>query len=287
MRRNVDALLPARILIAVAIVGINVSRADAQLSAVPAATDQQQVFAAIFSRLIEDAIPLEYEKQKDWGATTEITTGVKLEGHGFDARLKKRKRAVNHGVWKHYKLRLIEPRQNLAVQLANLQTIAPGRVAFKLQATAKLDAWARAKAYQYGVHIIALEMESDMRVRLAIEGEFGMETSGSGASTAIAFIPVVTAAQLAIDDFHLRRVSNASGPIIRELGDGVRHVVEDELNGPRLVEKLNRAIERKRDRLTFHPIELLEAKWPFAMWPAVAPQIAPSRVAANVGQGPP
>lgn len=218
----------------------------------------------MFSRLIEGAIPLEYDKQKDWGATTEIATGVKLDGHGLDVRLKKRKRAVNHGVWKHYRLRLVEPQQNLAVQLPNLRTIAPGRVAFTLHATAKLDAWARAKAYQYGVHLIALEMESDMRVRLVLDGEFGMETTGSGAATAIAFLPVVTAAQLDIDEFHLRRVSNAHGPIVRELGDGVRHVVENELNGPRLVEKLNRAIERKRDRLTFRPIELIEAKWPFA-----------------------
>jgi hypothetical protein len=108
-------------------------------------------------------------------------------------------------------------------------------------------------------------------VRLTIDGELGMETSGIGVATAIAFMPVVTAAQLEIDDFHLRRVSNAHGPIVRELGDGVRHVVEDELNGPRLVEKLNRAIERKRDRLTFRPVELLEARWPFASPQATAP----------------
>jgi hypothetical protein len=246
-------------------------RAGAQSAHAASAPEPQQVLAAMFSRLIEDAIPLEYDKQKDWGATTEITTGVKLEGHGFDARLKKRKRAVNHGVWKHYRLRLIEPQQNLAVQLINLRTIGPGRVAFTLHATAKLDAWARAKAYQYGVHLVALEMESDMRVRLALDGEFGMETSGSGAATAIAFMPVVTAAQLDIDEFHLRRVSNAHGPVVRELGDGVRHVVEEELNGPRLVEKLNRAIERKRDRLTFRPIELIEAKWPFAGWSSIQP----------------
>jgi hypothetical protein len=267
MRRARHAWILALMMIA----GVAGRRAVAQSSETAQAADPQRVLAAMFSRLIEDAIPLEYDKQKDWGATTEITTGVKLDGNGFDVRLKKRKRAVNHGVWKHYRLRLIDPQQNLAVQLANFRTIAPGRVAFTLHATAKLDAWARAKAYQYGVHLIALEMESDMRVRLAIDGEIGMETSGSGASTVIAFLPMVTAAQLEIDEFHLRRVSNADGPIVRELGDGVSHVVEDELNGPRLVEKLNRAIERKRDRLTFRPVELLDAKWPFAAWPATAP----------------
>lgn len=232
------------------------------------ATDGQQALAAMLSRLIENAIPLEYDKQKDWGATKEIPTGLRVEGHGFDVRLKKRKRAVNHGVWKHYKLRLVEPEQNLAIQLVALRPLTPGRMAFTLHGAARIDAWARAKVYQYGVHLIALETESDMRVRLAIDGEFGVQAGGSGAATTLAFVPVITAAQLSIDEFHLRRVSNADGPIVHELGDGVRRLVEEELNGPRLVEKLNRAIDKKRDRLTFQPVEVLQAKWPFAAWPA-------------------
>jgi hypothetical protein len=225
----------------------------------------QQALAAALSRLIENAIPLEYDKQKDWGATTDIPVGLRTEGSGLKLRIKKRERAVNHGVWKHYTLRLVDPQQNLHVQLVELRPLTIGRVAFRLQLDAKIDAWARAKVYQYGVHLIALEMEADMRVRATIDGEVGIEPRqhADGGGHALAVVPVVTAAQLQIDEFHLRRVSNADGPIVRELGDGVRKLVEDELNGPKLVEKLNRAIEKKRDRLEFRPAELLEQKW----WP--------------------
>jgi hypothetical protein len=218
--------------------------------------DAEAALAATLSRLIEGAIPLQYEKQKDWGATKEITVGLRTAGKGWNTRLTRRKRAVNHGVWKHYKLRLIEPRQNLAVELVDLRPLEAGRVAFTLQMVAKVDVWARAKVYQYGVHVIALEMEGDVRVRVAIDGELGVEVRSDPQKPAVAVVPLVVAARLQLEEFHLRRVSNAHGPVIRELGDGVRKLAEEELNGPPLVAKLNRAIEKNRDRLTFHPTAL-------------------------------
>jgi hypothetical protein len=249
--------------VAVSVIAASSPAADAlPESAVPNA------LAATISRVLENAIPLEYDKQKDWGATTEIALGLRTEGQGFKTRLKARKRAVNHGVWKHYRLRLVEPEQNLTIQLAELRPIAAGRVAFTLQVGAKLDAWARAKVYEYGVHLIALEMESDLRVRLELRGELGIELRTGDEGTCFAVAPVINEARLAIDELNLRRVSNAQGPIVHELGDGVRSLVENELNGPKLVEKLNRAIEKKRDRLTFRPAELLETRWlPWAVSP--------------------
>jgi hypothetical protein len=43
----------------------------------------------------------------------------------------------------------------------------------------------------------------------------------------------------------------------------MRSLVENELNGPQLTAKLNRAIEKKRDRLTFAPADLIASGW----WP--------------------
>jgi hypothetical protein len=233
-----------------------------------AADDSYNALAAAISRLIEDAIPLEYDKKKDWGATTEIHAGWNIEGKPFHWHAFERKRAVNHGVWKHYRLRLVEPETDLVVALSDLRPVGLGRVAFTLSVDARLDAWARAKVYNYGVHLIAVEMESDMRVRVTLEGELGVELRTVDAAAAIALAPVVLDAQLVVEELNLRRISNAHGPLVHELGDGVRRLVEEELNGPRLVEKLNRAIEKKRDRLTFRPAELLESDWwPLALGP--------------------
>lgn len=237
--------------------------AGSRATATPAADDPSLALAAAISRLIEGAIPLEYEKQKDWGATTNVSTGWNIEGKPFHWHAHQRRRAVNHGVWKHYRLRLIEPENNLRVELTEVRPLGLGRVAFHVTIAARLDAWARAKVYQYGVHLIAVEMESDLHVKLSIDGELAISLREVDGHTAIVLAPAVRQAALAIEEFRLRRISDARGPLVRELGDGVRSLVEDELNGPQLVEKLNRAIEKKQDRLTFRPAELLEKKW----WP--------------------
>jgi hypothetical protein len=214
----------------------------------------------MLSQLIRESIPLDYDKQQDWGATREVTVGYRVDGKPFHYHVHRRKKAVEHGVWKHYKLRVVDPDKNLRLRLRDLRPLAPGRMAFTLDLESKLDAWARAKVYQYGVHVIALEVEGDMQMRLQIDGEIALQATVVNGSAAIAAHPVVTDARLALDEFHLRRVSDARGPIVRELSDGVRSIAEDELNGPQLAAKLNRAIEKKRDRLTFAPADLMGSK---------------------------
>jgi hypothetical protein len=236
--------------------------------------DQRHAIAAAVSRLIEGAIPLEYDKQKDWGVTTELRL-LGAEGKGLRTRLKIRKHAVNHGLWKHYKLRLVEPRDNLHVRLSELRP-RDGGAEFQLQVDAKLDGWARAKLYQYGVHVIALEVEFDLRVSLSLGAELTIEMQTGAGGPVISLRPRVTSAHLTLDEFHLRRVSNAHGPIVRELGEEIPKLIADELNGPKLVDKLNRAIEKKRDRLSFRPGDLMPAwSWPQPGSPSTSAEVLP------------
>ena len=134
------------------------------------------------------------------------------------------------------------------MQIEDLRAVKDG-VGFTLGLNAKFDLWARAKIYQYGVHLIALEIVGDAAIDLAIDCEIGVRFQTQAGKAGVALDPRVTDARLDITDFHLRRVSNAKGPIIRELGEEFPRLIEHELRGPKLVAKLNRAIEKKRDRL--------------------------------------
>jgi hypothetical protein len=127
-----------------------------------------EVIATLASRLIADAIPREYERSKDWGRTKRITTGLRSSGNFFDFDIHRRKTEVDHGVWKKYRVTLIEPDKNLVVNISNLRTIEPGRIGLTLTVSAKLHGWARAKVYDRGIHIIALEAELDTNVHLSI-----------------------------------------------------------------------------------------------------------------------
>jgi len=210
--------------------------------------------AAAFARLIKQAIPREYEKRKDWGKTKNITTGIRNNG----LKLYRRKKPVNHGTWKHYKIRLVDPEETLDVRIEHLRSVDDGRLGFTLVIKAKADLWCRVKFYRYGVHLISLELDGDAAIDLALDCEIGVRLHTFAGKAGVALDPRVADARLDITDFHLRRVSNAKGPIIREIGEEFPRLIEHELQGPKLVAKLNRAIDKKRDRLELSFSDLLK-----------------------------
>ena len=90
---------------------------------------------------IAEAIPREYEKYQDWGKTKQMTTGVDFKGHLWDPKIDRRKSEVNDGIWKHYRLTLVEPDKNLAVRIENCEAwTRPNRFTLMLRQGAWLGA---------------------------------------------------------------------------------------------------------------------------------------------------
>ena len=232
-------------------------------------TQSAASLADAFAALIEFAVPATYEKRKDWGKTKNITIGLRSEG----GKISRRKKPVRHGVWKHYKIRLVEPEQTFHVRIEKLRAVAPGRIAFTLTLSGELDMWARAKIYQYGIHLIAFEILGDSALHLALDCEVGLRLESTEGKRGVTIDPRVVDSRLSFTDFHLRRISNADGPVVRELGDGLRKLLEHELKGRKLTSKLNRAIDKKRDELSYNFEGLLESPWwPLANLPVVQEQ---------------
>jgi hypothetical protein len=219
-------------------------------------TASPTALAQVVSQMIAEAIPREYERKKDWGRTKEITTGLRSSGNFFKFDVHRTKSTVNDGVWKHYRATMVEPEKNLVVRIDNLRSLEAGKIAFTLFASTKLHGWGRAKVYERGVHLIALEAEADAKVSLWLDCQIALEAPAS-LLTGIAVRPQVTSARMKLDQFQLTRISDVSGPIVEELGDGLKHLIEDELNGPKLTAKLNHSIDKRRDQLVFTPQMLL------------------------------
>ncbi len=222
-------------------------------------TTSHDALATTFAKLIESAIPVEYDKKKDWGKTKNLTVGL----HNKGLKIKRRKKAVKHGVWKHYRVKLVNPEEKFAVRIDNLRSVDDGRFSFTLVILAKLDTWIRAKVYQYGVHLIAVEITGDTEMELSLDCEVGVQLRFVDGLPSVTIDPRVANSHLALSNFHLRRISNAKGPLVKELSSGLRRVIEHELKGPKLTAKLNRAIDRKRDRLELSMSELVDSSW----WP--------------------
>jgi hypothetical protein len=210
------------------------------------------------AKVIAESIPREYERSKDWGKTKKITTGVRSSGNFFDFDIHRRKQDVKHGVWTKYRMTLVEPEKNLDVRIENVRNVGPGKIALTLFVTAKLDGWARTKVYERGIHVISLEAVGTTTVRLWLDSEIAFESATTSAFLpSLAIRPEVKDARFKLDNFRLTRISDVRGSLAHEIGDGLRRAIEDELSGKKLVAKLNKAIEKRRDRLELSPETLL------------------------------
>jgi hypothetical protein len=216
-----------------------------------------ELIGQLMGPIIAESIPREFKGSKDWGKTTRITSGVRSYGNFFDFNIHRKTSEVNDGVWKKYRLTLIEPEKNLTVRIDNMRSIESGKYALTLFVAAKVHGWARTAVYESGVHIISLEAEGDTSIRLWIDAEVAVDTVPS--STFIPGIelkPVVTDAKLKFDDFRLTRISDLRGSVAHELGDLLRDALEKELKGPKLTAKLNRSLIKHPERLRFTPDKL-------------------------------
>jgi hypothetical protein len=259
-------MLMKRVALFLLLAGLCVTRTfgDAPSTAAPNVGPEivgPEVLSQLAAQIIAAELPREYERKKDWGQTKKITTGVRSSGNFFEFDIHRKKSKVNHGVWKHYRLTLVEPEKNLDVKIENLRLLESGRTALTLRVAAKVHGWARIKMYERGVHLGAFEAEGTTDVRLSIDAEIGMRSVKTDSILpGYAIDPVVTAARLEFDDFRLKRISDVRGAFAHEVGILLREAVEDELKGQKLANKINHSIDKKRDRLQLTP-EMLLGKW--------------------------
>ena len=237
----------------------NLAAATHQPERSPLANTARDTLAWTFARLIEEAIPEHYEKKKDWDRTKNITVGIRNEG----IKLYRRKKPVKHGLWKHYTVDLVEPEKNLSVQIQNLRPMDEGRLGFTLVLSAKLDIWGRARAYQYGVHLISLEVEGRTDFDLSLDCEIGADIQSIKGRSTVVIDPSVSAANLKLRNFRLDRISNAKGKLVEEIGEEIEDIIAKQLRGPKLTAKINRAIDKKRDRLQYTLPKFMDSSW----WP--------------------
>jgi hypothetical protein len=255
MNRALKSARPVTAFLAVAIVIANGVAAQS-LSTLTGITPE--MVAPLLTPLIADAVPREFEGQKDWGKTAKIISGLHSNGNFFKFDIHRETTEVNDGVWKKYRITLVEPEKNLQIRIENMHRLESGKYALTLFVAAKMHAWARAVVYEHGVHIISLEAEGDTSIRLWTDAEVAVETVKSSTFIpGVQLTPVVTDAKLKFDDFKLQRISDLHGKIANELGDLLRKELQKKLSGPKLAERFNHALQKHPEKLRLSPDILL------------------------------
>ena len=77
--------------------------------------------------VLYEAIPREHRSERKWGTTKEVFDGWSMRADGLKIYTKRKKKRVNHGTWKRYELKLVDPKQYLRLQLEDSAIAATGR----------------------------------------------------------------------------------------------------------------------------------------------------------------
>ena len=208
-----------------------------------------EALAKALAAIVREAIPRNYEREEDWGRKKRITTGIRIDKLEFS----RRKKEVDHGIWKRYRIELVNPAEELQVRVENLRSIGAGKAALTLVLDGKFRGWGQARVYNRGLHLITLTTEGNTRLNIRADFEVKVSATPADLFAGIQLSPIATDVQVDLREFELTRFGELHGDLARELGRGLKRVLESELDGPKLVAKINRAIDKKRDRLKVTP----------------------------------
>lgn len=217
----------------------------------------------LLTEIARNTIPVDYVNDKDWGAQKEVTRGLRIRREGLRLTTSRRRKLVNHGNWKRYHLRLVEPNKNLKLRVENYTELPNHRVQMDLVIDAKLDVDGRLSKWERGLQLFSVSAAARSDVQLRIRCDVGLVLDATEFPPAVVLDPKVTDANLLLRDFRLRQLSNLRGTTAYKLSSSVREIVEDVIERKRakLVEKLNAKIDRSRDRLRLSFQEILQTPW--------------------------
>jgi hypothetical protein len=220
-------------------------------------------FDELVTRIVLDVMPHEIVQDKDWGKTRQIWDGVRIRWEGNRLDTRRRWKTVNHGTWKRYEVRLVDPEQRFAVQVESPQAQPDGRVGFVAQVDAAIDVFGRVAQWERGVRLISLSAEATAVVRLRIDCRVAMKLDPSRLPPDVRFEPEITAAELRLVRFRLHRISQVQGPLVRELGSALRSFIESKIadRQDRMVQRINRRIDKQKGDLRLSLHDLLASRW--------------------------
>lgn len=197
-------------------------------------------------------VPKRYVNDKQWGQQKWVWRGVKVSLDGLRVDSEPRWKLVNHGGWKKYEIELSDRPDALTLDIKNMrQSPSDGRLQFDVVCLADLDLTGRYAQWERGVQLMSVGTAADAKLRLDASCDVAVQIDPLKLPPDVILKPQVTAARIELVDFHLRKLGDFDGPVVRELGRSLRDMLEDRIadESPKLAAKLNRQIEKQQDKL--------------------------------------
>ena len=226
-------------------------------------TDLDQNLNQMITQLVLANIPHTYTDDKKWGMTDRRFDGVKLRREGLKIETKRKWKTVNHGTWKKYTARLVDPKQKFSVEVKKIRAAENGRLAFEFHTRTPLAISARQSKWVKGIQLYSISADARAEVRLRVDCELGIRLDPTKFPPDVLFDPEVTDASLEVIDFDVDRVSKLGGEVAQQVTKQARSILDDKIEEKehKLVEKLNRSIDKKRDRMRLSISDAVKTRW--------------------------
>jgi hypothetical protein len=217
-------------------------------------------FQELITRLAREHLPDKYEKSKNWGETTRVFDGWKLERDGLRIETRRRFKEAKDGAWQKYSILLLEPEKQFEIRVANLRQ-RDNQMVCDVTVVAAARVSGRHTQWENGVQLVSISAEAETRLRLRAEVAVAMKLDPAKFPPDIYLEPRVTQADLDILEFKLRRISHFDGPLVKSLSSSVREVLEDKIEADRkkLVASLNKSLAKQQSKIRFSAADWLSS----------------------------
>ena len=229
-------------------------------AATPEASMSPETMAALSQTvraILVESLPERIEKNDDWGEQRERLSQFKPKFDGLRLRVETTTKPVNHGLWKQLVVVPVDPQKNLRFRIVEARGTGPNGVVFQVVVFAPLKVTARVERWRTGIKLVNFSTDADASIEMRLAGEVRYEYTVENGTRYLKFLPRVTAVDMKLVEFDLRRISLAAGPLVQEFGDMLTNPLADQLDKhePKIVEKLNKSIVKRQDRLKI-PVSL-------------------------------
>lgn len=217
----------------------------------------------LITKLVLDSMPHTFTDKKKWGKQAERFDGFKREREGLRLKVTRRKKLVNHGSWQKYDVSLRDSEQKFAIKVTNMRELPENVVGFDIDFTADLNVAGRQSKWVKGVQLYSLSANGHAQVRLRLAVELEVKVDRKTFPPDLLFVPKVTSANVDLEEFRIDRVGKAGGEFSQQLSRHIRPVLEEKIEAKEqgLVDKINKKLVAKQDRLRLPVSEAINSKW--------------------------
>ena len=213
--------------------------------------------------IVLENLPETHDDRRKWGMTRARFDGLHVRMDGFQIRTKRKRKEVNHGTWKRYKITQINPDENLKVKISPARTMPDGRAAFEVELSARINSMARLSEWNRGIRLVSVSVDADTDVKIVIDCRLDVQLDPTRLPPDVILKPEVVNADIEISKFRINRISHMEGALARELSRGLQKLLEKKIDEkrPKLVKKINRQIKKHEDDLRISMHDAIKEKW--------------------------